>query len=137
MPLYETVLIARQDMSENQVNTLSQDFSQLLEQNGGQTKRVEPWGLRNLAYRINKNRKGYYVLFHFDAPASAIIELERNMRISEDVLRFMTVRIDTLPEGPSAILRKRDDEDDVESLAPANDAYRPKVSRRPTEEQGE
>ncbi len=133
MPLYETVLIARQDMSENQVNTLSQDLSQLVEAQGGTTKRIEPWGLRNLAYRINKNRKGYYVLFHFDTPSEAITELERNMRLSEDILRFMTVRIETLPEGQSAILRKRDEED-VESLAPANDAYRPKISRRPTED---
>lgn len=111
MPLYETVFIARQDVSAKQVEDYAKAFAKIVNDNGGETKRTEPWGLRNLAYKIKKNKKGHYTLLHFDAPAAAITELERQMRLNEDVLRFMTVRIEKLPEGPSAILRQSDDED--------------------------
>lgn len=111
MPLYETVFIARQDVSAKQVEDYAKSFAKIVNDNGGETKRTEPWGLRNLAYKIKKNKKGHYTLLHFDAPAAAITELERQMRLNEDVLRFMTVRIEKLPEGPSAILRQSDDED--------------------------
>jgi small subunit ribosomal protein S6 len=112
MPLYETVFIARQDVSAKQVEDLAKNFSKIVNDNGGETKRTESWGLRTLAYRIKKNRKGHYTLFHFDAPAKAIAEMERNMKINEDVLRYMTVTIETLPEGPSAILKQSEDGDD-------------------------
>jgi len=112
MPLYETVFIARQDVSAKQVEDLAAGFSKIVNDNGGETKRTESWGLRTLAYRINKNRKGHYTLFHFEAPAKAIAEMERNMKINEDVLRFMTVSIETLPEGPSAILRQAEEGED-------------------------
>lgn len=112
MPLYETVFIARQDVSAKQVEDMAAGFSKIVNDNGGQTKRTESWGLRTLAYRINKNRKGHYTLFHFDAPHKAIAEMERNMKINEDVLRFLTVKIDVLPEGPSAILRQSEEGED-------------------------
>ncbi len=109
MPLYETVFIARQDVSAKHVEDLAKNFGKIVNDNGGAVKKTESWGLRTLAYKIKKNRKGHYTLFHFDAPAAAIAELERNMKINEDVLRYMTVSIDKLPEGPSAILRQSDE----------------------------
>lgn len=112
MPLYETVFIARQDVSAKQVEDMAAGFSKIVNDNGGETKRTESWGLRTLAYRIKKNRKGHYTLFHFDAPFKAIAELERNMKINEDVLRFLTVSIEKLPEGPSAILRQSEEGED-------------------------
>src|SRR5439155_1664535 len=86
MPLYENVFIARQDISGAQVDALSDSFTQLIAEHGGEIKKREYWGLRNLAYRMNTNRKGHYVLFNIDAPPAAIAELERTMRINEDVL---------------------------------------------------
>ena len=83
-------------------------FVKLIADNGGEVKKRENWGLRNLAYRMNKNRKGHYVLFNIDAPPAAIAELERNLRINEDILRFLTVRVEELEAGPSAILRKEE-----------------------------
>ena len=123
MPLYETVFIARQDISAKQVEDLASNFSKIVNDNGGETKRTESWGLRNLAYRIKKNRKGHYTLFHFDAPAKAMAEMERNMKLNEDVLRFMTVRIEKLPEGPSAILKQSDDSDDRGSRGDRGDRF--------------
>ena len=110
MALYETVFIARQDVSAKQVEDLAKGFGKIVNDNGGEVKKTESWGLRNLAYRIKKNRKGHYTLLHFDAPPAAIAEMERNMRLNEDVLRYMTVTIDALPEGPSAILKQSDDD---------------------------
>ena len=112
MPLYETVFIARQDVSAKQVEDMASAFGKIVNDNGGALKKTESWGLRNLAYKIKKNRKGHYTLMHFDAPHKAIVEMERNMGLSEDVLRFMTVSIDKLPEGPSAILKHSDEGDD-------------------------
>jgi small subunit ribosomal protein S6 len=112
MPLYENVFIARQDISGAQVDTLADQFTQLIADNGGEVKKRENWGLRNLAYRMNKNRKGHYVLFNIDAPAPAIAELERTMRINEDVLRYLTIRVDALEEGPSPIMLNRGSRDD-------------------------
>ena len=94
MPLYENVFIARQDISGVQVDQLCDGFTQLIAEQGGEIKKREYWGLRNLAYRMNKNRKGHYVLFNIDAPAPAVAELERTMRINEDVLRYLTLRVD-------------------------------------------
>src|SRR5690348_3759976 len=107
MPLYENVFIARQDISSAQVEALADSFATLVGEQGGQVTKREYWGLRNLAYRIKKNRKGHYILFNLDAPPPAVNELERNMRINEDVLRYITVRVDALEEGPSAVMQNR------------------------------
>lgn len=112
MALYETVFIARQDISAKQAEDLAKDFGKIVTSNGGEVKKTESWGLRNLAYRIKKNRKGHYTLLHIEGPASAVVEMERNMRLNEDVLRYMTVSIEKLPEGPSAVLKQSDDDRD-------------------------
>ena len=112
MPLYENVFIARQDISGAQVDALADGFTQLIAEQGGEVKKREYWGLRNLAYRMNKNRKGHYVLFNIDAPAPAIAELERTMRINEDVLRYLTLRVGQLEEGPSPVMQNRGSRDD-------------------------
>src|SRR5205085_1506570 len=104
MPLYENVFIARQDISGAQVDALADGFTQLIAEQGGEIKKREYWGLRNLAYRMKKNRKGHYVLFNIEAPAAAIAELERTMRINEDVLRYLTLRVDQLDEAPSPVM---------------------------------
>lgn len=110
MPLYESVFIARQDLTPAQVETLSGTVSDLLKTNGATVTKTEQWGLRTLAYRIRKNKKGHYVLMNIDAPAAAIHEMERTMRINEDVLRYLTIRMEELEEGPSAVLRKREED---------------------------
>jgi small subunit ribosomal protein S6 len=107
MPLYENVFIARQDVSGAQVDALVDSFAQLIADNGGEVKKREYWGLRNLAYRMRKNRKGHYVLMNLDAPPAAIAELERTMRINEDVLRYLTIRVEALEETPSAVMLSR------------------------------
>jgi|SRR5665213_947316 len=107
MSLYETVFIARQDISGTQVDALADQFAGIIAEQGGEVKKRENWGLRNLAFRMKKNRKGHYVLFNLDAPSAAIVEMERNMRISEDILRYLTIRVDALEEGPSAVLQNR------------------------------
>ena len=112
MPLYENVFIARQDISGAQAEALADGFAQLIADQGGEVKKRENWGLRNLAYRMNKNRKGHYVLFNIEAPAAAIAELERTMRINEDVVRYLTLRVDELDEAPSAIMQNRGGRED-------------------------
>ena len=108
MPFYESIFIARQDIAANQVEALTATFAEVISANGGKVLKTEQWGLRNLAFRINKNKKGHYVLFNLDAPPAAVAEMERQMRISEDILRFMTVSVEELEEGPSAMLRKEE-----------------------------
>lgn len=110
MPFYESVFIARQDIPATQVESLSVTFADIVKANGGKVTKTEQWGLRNLAYRIKKNKKGHYVLFNIDAPPAAVAEMERNMSLHEDILRFLTVKVDELEAGPSAMLR-RDDRD--------------------------
>ncbi len=112
MPLYECVLIARQDISSSQVENLVGQFSEIIEKNGGRIAKSEMWGLRNLAYRVKKNRKGHYALLNIDAPSDAVQEMERIMRLNEDILRFLTVRVEELEEGPSAVLLSRHSRDD-------------------------
>ena len=112
MPLYENVFIARQDISGAQVDQLADTFTQLIADQGGEIKKREYWGLRNLAYRMNKNRKGHYVLFNIEAPPPAIAELERTMRINEDVLRYLTLRVDSHEEGPSPVMQSRGSRED-------------------------
>ena len=111
MALYEHVFLVRQDVSAQQVEAIADQYKAVIESNGGAVKKVENWGLRALAYRVKKNRKAHYALMDIDAPAAAVHEMERQMRINEDVLRFMTIKVDELEEGPSAMLQKRDRED--------------------------
>ncbi|MDW6021265.1 30S ribosomal protein S6 [Mesorhizobium sp. BAC0120] len=108
MALYEHVFLARQDLTQQQVDDLVQHYKGVVEANGGKVGRVENWGLKSLTYRIKKNRKAYYTLMDLDAPAKALNEMERQQSLSEDVLRFLTVKVDAHEEGPSAMLQKRD-----------------------------
>jgi small subunit ribosomal protein S6 len=107
MPYYETVFIARQDISGPQVDALADQFAGIVAEHGGEVKKRESWGLRNLAFRMKKNRKGHYVMFNLDAPPATVSEMERNMRINEDILRYLTVRVEALEEGPSAVLQNK------------------------------
>jgi small subunit ribosomal protein S6 len=109
MALYEHVFLARQDLSSQQVDALVESYKGVIEANGGSIGRVENWGLKSLTYRINKNRKAYYTLMDITAPAAAIQEMERQMGLSEDVLRFMTVRVEKHEEGVSAMMQKREE----------------------------
>ncbi|WP_099866305.1 30S ribosomal protein S6 [Pararhizobium haloflavum] len=111
MALYEHVFLARQDVSAQQVDGLVEQFKGLIEEHGGKVGRVENWGLKSLTYRINKNRKAHYALMDIEAPAAAITEMERQMRINEDILRYMTIRVEAHEEGPSAMMQKRDRDD--------------------------
>jgi len=110
MPLYECVLIARNDVTQQQVDSLADQITTLVEGDGGSVKKREYWGLRGLAYRVKKNRKGHYMLLGLDAPAAFITEMERQLRLNEDVIRFMTIRVDEIEEGPSAILSRKSEE---------------------------
>jgi small subunit ribosomal protein S6 len=107
LPYYETVFIARQDISATQVESLADAFTKTIEDRGGQIAKREVWGLRPLAFRMKKQRKAHYVLFNIDAPAPAVHEMERQMRLNEDILRHLTVRVDALEEGPSAMMQMR------------------------------
>ena len=109
MPLYEHVFLARQDLSSAQVEALVEQTRELVEGQGGSLGRIESWGVKSLQYRIDKNRKAHFTLIDLDAPASAIHELERQWRISEDVLRYMTIKVDKHEDGPSAMIQRRDD----------------------------
>mgnify|MGYP005739531529 FL=1 len=109
MAIYECVYSPRQELTAAQAEQLSKDLTKIVSSNSGEIKRQEYWGLRNLAYKIRKNRKGHYTMFHIEAPASTIEELERNMRLNEDILRYLTVKIDKLPEGPSVMMTARPD----------------------------
>lgn len=115
MALYETVFIARQDISAKAAEDLANAFTKVINDNGGEVKGTESWGLRAMAYKIKKNRKGHYTLIHSDAPHAAIVEMERQMRLNEDVLRFVTLRLEALPTEPSAILKQSEDEGDSRS----------------------
>jgi len=108
MPLYEHVFLARQDASTQQVEELTTQMTGVVEQAGGKVTKTENWGVRSLTYRMNKNRKAHFVLLNIDAPSAAIAEIERQERISEDVIRYLTVRVEELEEGPSAMMRKAD-----------------------------
>jgi small subunit ribosomal protein S6 len=107
MPLYEHTVIARPDLSGQQAQALADQFGQVLTQQGGTVGKVEYWGLRNLAFRVKKNRKGHYMHINVEAPAAAITELERTQRINEDVLRYLTVKVESFEEGPSAVMQAK------------------------------
>ena len=110
MPLYECVLIARNDVTQQQVDTIADTITEQLSTDGGEVKKREYWGLRSLAYRVKKNRKGHYMLLGMDAKPAFIHEMERLLRLNEDVLRFMTLRVEEIVEEPSAILSRKSDE---------------------------
>lgn len=107
MPFYENVFIARQDVSSQQVDAMIEEFVNLISENGGQVQNTEYWGVRGLAYRIKKNRKGHYVLMNIDAPPDSVLELERQMRLHEDVIRYMTVKVGELDAGISVMMQSR------------------------------
>ena len=108
MALYEHVFLARQDLAQAQVDTLAETATKIIEDNGGKVAKTETWGLRSLAYRIAKNRKAHYVMLEFDAPTNVVAELERQTQINEDVIRYMTIRVDEHEAGPSAMMRRQD-----------------------------
>ena len=110
MALYEHVFLARQDLAQAQVDQLAEAATKIIEDNQGKVVKTETWGLRNLAYRVKKNRKAHYVMLDIDAPAGAVAELERQTAINEDVIRYMTVRVDAHEQGPSVMMRKGDRE---------------------------
>jgi small subunit ribosomal protein S6 len=109
MPLYEHVFIARQDLSNTQAEGLIEHFSTVLADNGGKVVENEYWGIKTMAYKINKNRKGHYAFLKSDAPAAAVQEMERLMRLHDDVMRILTIKVDKHGEGPSVQMQKRDD----------------------------
>ncbi|WP_213980772.1 30S ribosomal protein S6 [Sphingomonas sp. dw_22] len=108
MALYEHVFLARQDLAQAQVDALAETATKIIEDNAGKVVKTETWGLRSLAYRIAKNRKAHYVMLEIDAPAGVVAELERQTQINEDVIRYMTVKVDGHEEGPSVMMRKGD-----------------------------
>ncbi|MCW1951104.1 MAG: 30S ribosomal protein S6 [Octadecabacter sp.] len=109
MPLYEHVMIARQDLSNTQAEALIEHFSTVLADNGGKVEMSEYWGVKTMAYKINKNRKGHYAFLRSDAPAPAVQEMERLMRLHEDVMRVLTIKVDAHEDGPSVQMQKRDE----------------------------
>ncbi|QKV18429.1 30S ribosomal protein S6 [Oricola thermophila] len=136
MAYYEHVFLARQDISSQQADELVEHFKGILEEHGGKVEKVENWGLKSLQYRIKKNRKAHFALMNIDAPANAVQEMERQMRIHEDILRYMTIRVDELEEGPSAMMRRNDRDDrprrgDRDDRPPRRDR-----EERPEREQG-
>lgn len=108
MPLYEHIFMARQDVTPQQVEAMVDQYKGVIEQNGGTIEKTEMWGIKSLAYRIKKNRKAHFTMFNVNAPAPAVAEMERQMRINEDILRFMTIRVDELESEPSVMMQKRD-----------------------------
>ncbi len=111
MALYEHIFLARQDISAAQVDALVEQFKGILGDNGGSVGRVENWGLRTTTYRIKKNRKAHYIMMNVDAPSQAVAEMERQMRINDDILRYMTIRVEEHEEEPSAMMKKGDRDD--------------------------
>ncbi|MFZ9396654.1 MAG: 30S ribosomal protein S6 [Erythrobacter sp.] len=110
MPLYEHVFLARQDLSQAQVDALAAQATEIIESNSGKVTKTETWGLKSLAYKIDRNRKAHFVLLNIEAPGSVVEELERQTRINEDVIRYLTVRVDAHEDGPSVMMRKQDRE---------------------------
>ena len=121
MALYEHVFLTRQDAAPTQVDALTDQYKALIAANGGKVTKTEYWGLKSLTYRIKKNRKAHYTLFNIDAPSAAVQEMERQMSISEDVIRYMTVKVEALEDGPSAQMRRREDRDRRDDRAEATE----------------
>ncbi len=138
MALYEHVYMARQDVSAQQVETLTDQFKGIVEGLGGSFAKVEYWGVKSLAYRIRKNRKAHFSLINISAPPAAITEMERQMGLNEDILRFITIRVDEHEDGPSAMMRKREDDDRGDRRGPRGDRppRRPREDGAPSSEEG-
>ena len=117
MPYYETVFIARQDLSTQQVEEIKTKSCKIIEDRGGKINKTEDWGLRSLAFRIKKNRKGHYVLIESEASPEAVLEVERTLRLNEDVLRYMTIRLEEFSKGPSVQMGGGKDTDSEEEAA--------------------
>ncbi len=111
MPFYEHVFLARQDVSAQQVESMTELYKGVIEAAGGQVTKIEYWGVKSLAYRIKKNRKAHFALMNISAPAAGVAEMERQMKINEDLLRFMTIKVEKLEEGPSAMMQRREREE--------------------------
>src|SRR5947208_16591235 len=118
MPLYESVFIARNDITQAQVDAVADQVTTILGEQGGEVKKREYWGLRGLAYRIKKNRKGHYMLLGLDAKPAFVTEMERQLGLNEDILRFMTIRVGEIEEAPSAILSRKSDDRERSFRAP-------------------
>jgi len=110
VPLYEHVFLARQDLSQAQVDALAAASTEIVETNAGKVTKTETWGLKNLAYKIARNRKAHFVMLNIDAPAGVVAELERQIAINEDIIRWLTIRVDEHEAGPSVMMRKSDRE---------------------------
>jgi small subunit ribosomal protein S6 len=136
MALYEHIYLARQDVSPQQVEALTGQFKNIITSLGGKVGKTEYWGVKSLAYRIKKNRKAHFTLLNIDAPPAALAELERQERLNEDVLRILTVRVDALEEGPSAQLRKREEDDRGERRGGPRPERGDRADRRPRREDG-
>ena len=115
MALYESVIIGRQDLTTSQFETIIEKFISVIVSLKGEIKKRESWGLRNLAYKINKNRKGHYILLNIDGPAEAIVEYERLMRLDEDIIRFLTIKINFIDEKPSPLMANKSDKNKVDT----------------------
>ena len=131
MALYENVFIARQDVPATQVEALTSQFAELIAAQGGSVPKKEYWGLRSLTFRIKKNRKGHYTLLNIDAPPAAVRELERTMSINEDIIRYLTVRVDALEEGPSAVMQRGAEKSDRPDRGDRGWGDRPPRRERP------
>ncbi|HWL47249.1 MAG TPA: 30S ribosomal protein S6 [Sphingomonadaceae bacterium] len=130
MALYEHVFLARQDLAQAQVDALAEAATKIVEEGNGKVVKTETWGLRTLAYRIAKNRKAHYVMLEIDAPAGVVAELERQTAINEDVVRYMTIRVDAHEQGPSAMMRRNDrDRDGRRGRGDSNREDRPRRDR--------
>jgi small subunit ribosomal protein S6 len=125
MPFYEHVFLARQDVSAQQVEQMTELYKGVIEQSGGQVTKIEYWGVKSLAYRIKKNRKAHFALMNISAPAASVAEMERQMKINEDLVRFMTIKVEALEEGPSAMMQRREREErrDRERAERRDDSY--------------
>ena len=128
MPLYESIIIARQEVSAQAAEALADKFAAILTENKGTIAKREYWGLRSLAYKIKKNRKGHYFLFNIESPFEAIEEMERNLRLDEDILRYMTLRVEEHEEEPSVVMRNRGREDEDERPRRSFDDKKPAES---------
>lgn len=137
MPLYEHVILARQDLSAQQVEELNNQFTGVITQMGGKVTKTEYWGLKSLTYRISKNRKAHMTLLNVDAPAAALSEIERQERLSEDILRYLTIRVEELEEGPSAMMRKSDRDRDERGDRGGRFGDRDRGERRPRRDEDE
>jgi small subunit ribosomal protein S6 len=131
MPLYEHVFLARQDVSAQQVEELTVQLSGVIEQLGGKVTKLEQWGVKSLSYRVRKNRKAHFTFMNVDAPPAALSEIERQERLNEDVLRYLTIRVDAHEEGPSAMMRKSDRDRDRDDRGGFRDRDRDRGDRRP------